>query len=99
MIIIAAVLAGVGYMFATLMRFAISRNREYMVNAGASEMTKNPQALASALRKISGDPVIESVKRSDVAQLFIEHPKEKEKNGTVWCKWFICNSSAYSEKD
>jgi len=36
--------------------------------------------LASALRKISNDPTIEAVKRDDVAQLFIEHPKEKKKN-------------------
>jgi heat shock protein HtpX len=36
-------------------------------------MTKNPRALASALRKISVDSRIEAVTRDDVAQLFIEH--------------------------
>ncbi|MBN2173514.1 MAG: protease, partial [Bacteroidales bacterium] len=35
--------------------------------------------LASALRKISGDPRIEAIKRQDVAQMFIENPQEKEK--------------------
>jgi len=49
-----------------------------MADAGAAEMTKNPRALASALRKISGDPKIESVTREDVAQLFIEHPLSKK---------------------
>ena len=66
--------AAIGYFFSILMRFAISRKREYMADAGAAEMTKNPLALASALRKISADPDIEAVTREDVAQLFIEHP-------------------------
>jgi len=78
MVIIAMVVAAVGYLFATLMRFAISRKREYMADAGAAEMTKNPAALASALRKISGDPHIESVTRDDVAQMFIEHTGKKK---------------------
>ena len=72
--LIIAVLSLIGYFFATLMRFAISRQREYMADAGAAEMTRNPRALASALRKISGDPTIEAVTNADVAQLFIEHP-------------------------
>lgn len=71
------VLAFIGYLIATLMRFAISRKREYMADAGASQMTRNPHALASALRKISGDPTIEAVTRSDVAQMFIENPAAK----------------------
>lgn len=76
-----AILAGVGYFFATMMRFAISRKREYMADAGAAEMTRNPAALASALRKISGDSEVESIERNDVAQLFIEHPLGKKKKG------------------
>ena len=43
------------------------------------ELTKKPLALASALEKISRDPLIEAVKREDVAQMFIEHPSEKKK--------------------
>ena len=43
-------------------------------------MTKNPLALASALRKISADPDIEAVKREDVAQLFIQHPGQQAKS-------------------
>ena len=74
LIIIALILAAIGYLITILMRFAISRNREYMADAGGAEMTKNPQALASALRKISGDPRIEAVKQKDVAQLFIDNP-------------------------
>lgn len=73
LIIVALIVAAIGYLLSILMRFAISRKREYMADAGAAEMTKNPLALASALRKISADPVVESVTRDDVAQLFIEH--------------------------
>lgn len=73
-LLLAVVFAAVGYLLATLMRFAISRKREYLADAGSAEMTKNPQALASALRKISTDPNIEAVTRADIAQLFIQNP-------------------------
>ena len=76
-VLLAMVVAAIGYFFALLMRFAISRKREYMADAGSAEMTKNPLALARALRKISADPDIESVKRADVAQLFIEDPVQQ----------------------
>ena len=78
--LIALLIAAIGYFFASLMRFAISRKREYMADAGSAEMTKNPLALASALRKISADPDIEAVKRKDVAQLFIQNPQMKVKS-------------------
>jgi len=79
-LLIAFAVAILGYLFASLMRFAISRNREYIADAGAAEMTRNPLALAGALRKISNNPAIEAVKRNDIAQLFIEHPLEKKKS-------------------
>jgi heat shock protein HtpX len=77
-ILIAMVLAIVGYFIASLFRFALSRKREYLADAGSAELTKRPLALASALRKISDDPTIEAVKRRDVAQMFIENPQVKE---------------------
>lgn len=78
MILAVLVLAGVGYLFSTMFRFAISRKREYMADAGAAQMTRKPWALANALKKISEDSRIEAVTRDDVAQLFIEHPMEKK---------------------
>lgn len=75
-ILIVAIVAAVGYFIAALMRFAISKQREYMADAGAAQMTQRPWSLASALRKISQDPLVEAIERKDVAQLFIEDPKD-----------------------
>ena len=73
-ILLIAIISTIGYLLSMIMRFAISRKREYLADAGAAEITKNPQALANALRKIATDPNIEAVKHEDIAQLFIEHP-------------------------
>lgn len=78
-ILVVALITAVAYLLALMLRFGISRNREYMADAGSAEMTRNPHALASALRKISADPNIEAVENSDVAQLFIEHPQVADK--------------------
>jgi heat shock protein HtpX len=76
-ILIAAIIAFVAYLLSMVFRFAISRNREYMADSGAAEMTKNPRALASALRKISGNHQVKSVKSPDVAEMFIENTPDK----------------------
>jgi heat shock protein HtpX len=76
LLIIVVVIAAIGYLLTILMRFAISREREYLADAAAAEMTKNPLALASALRKISGNPNLRK-QADDVAQLFIEHAPQK----------------------
>jgi heat shock protein HtpX len=81
-IIIALLLALFGYLIATLFRFALSRKREFLADAGSAELTHRPYALASALRKISADPTIEAVKRRDIAQMFIENPQVKEEKSS-----------------
>ena len=73
-ILIAVVVSALAYLISMLLRFGISRSREYIADAGAAEMTKKPDALASALKKISDDPFIEAVQSRDVAQLFINNP-------------------------
>ncbi len=81
-IIIGLLLALVGLLISSLLRFALSRKREYLADAGSAELTHRPLALASALRKISVDPTIEAVKRKDIAQIFIENPQIKEKKSS-----------------
>lgn len=73
-ILLVIVISSLAYLLSLLMRFGISRSREYMADAGAAEMTKRPDALASALKKIADDPWIEAVQSRDVAQLFINNP-------------------------
>ena len=79
-ILLAILISIVAFFVARLLHFAISRKREYLADAGAAEITKKPYALASALRKISGDPYIEAVTRRDVAQLFMHNPQFTERN-------------------
>ncbi len=82
-ILIGLALALIGYLVASLFRFALSRKREFLADAGSAELTRNPLALASALRKVSADPTIEAVQRKDVAQMFIENPQLGNKKFAV----------------
>lgn len=79
-LLIALVWATVGYFFSSLTRLAISRKREYVADAGAAELCGDPLALASALRKISEEPGLANVQRSDLAQLYVIHPDEEFDN-------------------
>lgn len=75
-LLVGIVCCAIAYFFTSLTRFAISRKREYMADAGGAELCGNPLALASALKKISNNPGLDHVNREDVAQLFIVHPDE-----------------------
>lgn len=73
--LVLALILSVGY-FATLWsRFALSRRREYDADAGAIELTKNPDAMMRALLRISGRAQIPNG-RADVMLMCIEnsHP-------------------------
>ena len=87
-VLIAIVVTAVAYLISVLLRFGISRRREYLADAGAADMTKKPYALASALKKISGDPYIEAVENRDVAQLFIDNPTPSTHKSASWDNLF-----------
>ena len=72
-IIVAIVIIAIAYALAIVIRFALSRRREYLADAGAVELTKNPDAMISALQKISGNAVVASAP-SEVREMFIENP-------------------------
>ena len=87
-VLIVIAITAVAYLISVLLRFGISRKREYLADAGAAEITKKPYALASALHKISGDPMIEAVESRDVAQLFIDNPKPSVHKSASWDNLF-----------
>lgn len=81
--IVILLVSAVIYALTLIFRFALSRKREYMADAGAAEMTKRPEALASALKKISGHSTVDDVRSDDVKGMFIENnPKEKKAAAT-----------------
>jgi len=69
------------YIFYPLIRLAISRKREYLADAGSVLLTKDRDAMISALQKISTDPDVESIQRDTVAAMCIENPIPKLKKG------------------
>jgi heat shock protein HtpX len=63
----------------TLIRFALSRSREFLADAGSAELTKNPDALIRALRKIEQHPAFDVPSRMEA--FFIESPMAGRMSG------------------
>ena len=74
MLILIAILAilWTGYLATIFTRFALSRRREYMADAGAVQMTKNPDAMMRALMRIAGKDQIPKLP-GDIAMMCIEN--------------------------
>ncbi|MGH2325496.1 zinc metalloprotease HtpX [Leuconostoc lactis] len=62
---------------AAIIQMAISRNREYLADAGSVALTRNPQELIAALRKLDSAPPMQDVDPSSAA-LYISNPLEKK---------------------
>ena len=73
-IIIALVIIAVVWILSIVIRFALSRQREYLADAGSVELTKNPDAMISALRKIEGRGEIPGA-NSAVMEMCIDNPR------------------------
>ncbi|MDE0723762.1 MAG: M48 family metallopeptidase [Alphaproteobacteria bacterium] len=71
--IVAYIVLQFASLLALVIRFSLSRKREYLADAGAVELTKNPAALASALEKISGKSKIDHLP-DELDAMCIEHP-------------------------
>jgi len=73
-VVVAIVLAIISPILAKIIQLAISRQREYLADAGGVELTRNPEGLASALAKLSNDQEVLEVANRATAPLYIVHP-------------------------
>src|SRR5258707_9899900 len=74
-ILIAVALVAVAWFLSIVIHFALSRSREYLADAGSVELTKNPDAMITALRKIEGRGELEGA-TSAVMEMCIDNPRE-----------------------
>jgi heat shock protein HtpX len=74
-IVIAIALIAVAWFLSVVIRFALSRRREFLADAGSVELTKNPDAMISALRKIENRGELEGA-TSAVMEMCIDNPRE-----------------------
>ena len=73
-LIVALVLAIIAPILARIIQMSMSRQREYLADASAIELTRNPEGLAKALARISDDPEVLEVANRATASLYIVHP-------------------------
>lgn len=89
-IVLAFALVAFSWFLAQVMNFALSRRREYLADAGAVELTKNPDAMISALRKVAGLGDVDALPngmmelcfdnpRTGFQSLFASHPATEKR--------------------
>jgi heat shock protein HtpX len=78
LMVVGILLAILAPLFARIIQMSYSRQREYLADAGAVELTRNPLGLASALQKLSDDdePLVDAANRG-TAHMYIVNPLRK----------------------
>ena len=84
--IIGSILAPIA---ATLIQLSISRKREFLADSSAALLTRYPQGLASALRKIADDKTPMTITNSSIAHLFISSPFKGRNSKSFLVKLFM----------
>jgi heat shock protein HtpX len=75
--IIAIVLAVLAPLISRFIQLAVNRQREYLADASAVELTRNPYGLERALAKISGDPEVLEVANRGTQHMYFTNPIKK----------------------
>ena len=74
-VIVAIALIMVAWLLSQVVKLALSRSRELLADAGSVELTKNPDAMITALRKIEGRGELPGA-TSAVMELCVDNPRE-----------------------
>ena len=74
LVVIAIVLAIIAPILAKIIQMSLSRQREYLADAGSVQLTRNPDGLAGALAKLTSDQEVLEVANRATAPLYIVHP-------------------------
>lgn len=82
--VVGMVLALLSPIIATLIQLSISRKREYLADASGALITRNPDALADALLKISADKEPLEVANKATAHLYIVNPLKNHHDAIGW---------------
>ena len=77
LVVVALILAIIAPILARIIQMAMSRQREYLADASAVELTRNPEGLSSALQKLTADAEVLEVANRATAHLYIVHPIKK----------------------
>lgn len=80
LIVLAVLMAIIAPILAHLIQLAVSRQREYLADATAVQLTRYPQGLASALQKIDADPHELATANRGTAHLYIVNPVKRFEN-------------------
>lgn len=84
LLIVGIVLALLSPLIATLLQLAISRKREFLADSTGALLTRYPEGLASALRKIAADPEPLEVANKGTAHLYFANPLKGEDGKATW---------------
>ncbi|MCL2314973.1 MAG: M48 family metallopeptidase [Proteobacteria bacterium] len=87
LIALALALYAYGYLIAPLIKLATSRTREFQADATAALLTRNPEGLANALRKISKNSVVQTLRdKETMAAMCIESPLASDNHPSFFSK-------------